>query len=161
MKIDKTQIILRKATLSDIDILIENRILFLNEVQGFTSIETESLLRASLKQYLHTTFYDDSFVSWIAEYGNKPVGFSGMVIREQPGTYSRPNGRTGYILNMFTLKEYRKNGICSLLLQKLIEEAKERQLDQVELYATKEGEPLYRQFGFYDIHDKAMELTLL
>ena len=58
------------------------------------------------------------------------------------------NGRTGYVLNMFTVKEYRKHGIGSLLFEKLIQEAKKRNLDKIELHATKDGEPIYRQFGF-------------
>ena len=83
-----------------------------------------------------------------------------MVIREQPGNFEVMNGRTGYILNMFTVKEYRKHGIGSLLFEKLIKEAKKRNLDKIELHATKDGEPIYRQFGFIEPHDKVLELIL-
>jgi len=83
-----------------------------------------------------------------------------MVIRAQPGNFDLPNGRSGYILNIFTLKGYRKNGIASLLMNKLIEEAKRKKLDRIELRATAEGEPQYRKIGFTVPYDKSMELAV-
>ncbi len=160
MKIDRNKIVLRRSSLTDIETFIEYRIIFLKEAYGEPSPEMESHLRQSLKQYFTKSIDGNSFIAWIAEYEEKPVAFSGMVIREQPGNFDVPNGRTGYILNMFTLKEFRKNGICSLLLQKLIDEAKELELDRVELHATQDGEPVYRRFGFIDPHDKPLDLKI-
>jgi len=160
MKIDKIKVLLRKASVSDIDLMIEYRITFLKEAQGTPSQELESQLRQSLRQYFTRSLINDTFVSWIAEFENISIGSSGMVIREQPGNLEVPNGRTGYILNMFTVKEFRENGIGSLLFQKLIDEAKQRELDKIELHATKDGEPIYRQFGFVEPHDKALEIIL-
>ncbi len=160
MKIDRSKIILKKATVSDIETIITYRIIFLTEAYGIPGQEIELVLRNSLKEYLRKSFDNDTFVSWFAEYKNILVGFSGMVIREQPGNFEIPNGKTGYILNMFTLKEYRNNGIGSLLFQKLIEEAKLRNLDRIDLHATSDGEPVYRKFGFTEPHDKVLELIL-
>jgi len=83
-----------------------------------------------------------------------------MVVREQPGNFEIPNGKTGYILNMYTIKEYRKNGIGSMLFQKLIDEARLMGLAKIELHATKDGEPVYRKFGFIEPHDIALEIIL-
>lgn len=160
MKIDKTQINLKRATSSDIETLIEYRIQFLQEAQDLCSPEMELILRNSLKAYFELHLDNGSFISWIAEYENRPVGFSGMVIREQPGNMEIPYGKIGYILNMFTLKEYRSNGICSMLIEQLIREAGELKLDRVDLHATLAGEPIYRQFGFTEPHDKVLELRL-
>jgi GNAT superfamily N-acetyltransferase len=160
MKMDINKITLRKATLNDLEALIRYRIIFLKEAQGEPSPQLESHLKQSLRQYFTQSLKNDSFVSFIAEYENNSVGFSGMVIREQPGNFQIPDGKTGYILNMFTVKEFRNNGIGSLLFQKLIDEAKLRDLDKIELYATRDGEPVYRKFGFTEPHDKAMEKIL-
>ncbi len=160
MKIDKDKILLRKATIEDIDIIIRYRIIFLKESQSISSPKLEALLKQSLRQYFAKSLENGSFISWIAEYENKPIGFSGMVIREQPGNFEIPNGKTAYILNMFTIKEFRKNGIGSLLFQKLIDEAKLKNLDKIELHATNDGEPIYRQFGFIEPQHKALEITI-
>jgi ribosomal protein S18 acetylase RimI-like enzyme len=160
MIIDKSRISLKRATKSDIETIIEYRITFLKERHGNQALELESRLRQSLRQYFTKSLKDDSFVSWIVEYENKPIGFSGMVIREQPGSFEIPSGKTGYILNMFTLKEYRRNGIGSILFQKLMEEAKQKNLDKIELHATSDGEPIYKQFGLVKSHNKTLELIL-
>ncbi len=160
MKINKKEISLRKASLNDIDKLTEFRVAFLKEAQGTPTSQLEDHLIMSLKQYFKRSLESNSFVSWIAEYENKSIGFSGMVIREQPGNFEIPNGKTGYILNMFTIKEYRKNGIGSILFQKLIDDAKCLGLDKIELHATPDGEPIYRKFGFIEPHDKSLEKIL-
>jgi ribosomal protein S18 acetylase RimI-like enzyme len=158
MNINQTKLSLRKATSADIETLIEHRIIFLKEVHCNPSPELEATVRKSLRQYLAGAFKNDTFVSWIAEYENKPVGFSGIVFREQPGNFELPAGRTGYILNMFTIREFRGNGIGSSLFQKLLEESRLRGLDKVELHATKDGEPVYRKFKFTEPHDIALEI---
>jgi GNAT superfamily N-acetyltransferase len=160
MEINKDRIKLRRVTKSDIEVVIDYRIIFLIECQGMPSLEIENRLRKSLREYLLKSLENNTFISWIADYENKAIGFSGMVIRKQPGTFEIPFGNTGYILNMFTIKEFRHNGIASLLVQKLIEEAKKIGLDKVELYATNDGEPVYRQLGFVEPHDKALEIIL-
>lgn len=144
----------------DIDSIIEYRILFLKEAQGIPTKELELSLYNSLRRYFTKAFEDNIFIDWIAEYESKYIGFSGMVIREQPGNIEIPSGKTGYILNMYTFQEYRNNGIGSLLFQKLIEEAKQRKLDRIKLHATKDGEPIYRKFGFIEPHDKVLEFRL-
>jgi GNAT superfamily N-acetyltransferase len=160
MEIDRKKITLKKATISDIETIIDYRIIFLKEAQGIPGKELEQSLRKSLRQYFTKSLENDSFISWIAEYESKLIGISGMVIREQPGNFEIPKGRTGYVLNMFTLKEYRNNGIGSLLFQKLIDEANQRNLDRIELHATQDGEPIYRRFGFTEPHDKVLEFRL-
>jgi len=160
MIIDKTKITLRKASSDDIETVVNYRIQFLKETYGAPLLEKETSLKESLKSYFIKSIKDHSFISWIAEYESKSVGFSGLVIREQPGNFEIPTGKTGYILNMFTVKDYRNNGICKLLLNKLIEESKQLDLDKIELHATKDGEHIYRQYGFTEPHDKSLEKKL-
>ncbi len=160
MDIDKNKITIRKASSDDIEMLIEFRITFLKEAQWPPTTETEFQLRNSLNEYFIKALDNNTFISFIAEYGNQSVGFSGMVLREQPGNFEIPGGKTGYILNMYTVKEFRNNGIGSMLFQKLISEAKNLNLDKIELHATRDGEPIYRKSGFKEPHDKVLELIL-
>jgi predicted acetyltransferase len=160
MKIDRDKILFRKATIKDIDTLIDYRILFLNETYGNQTSEIISRLRETLRPYFIKSLQNNSFVSWIAEYEKMPIGFGGMVIREQPGNFYIPNGRTGYILNMFTVKDFRKNGVCSSIIQRLIDESKQNGLDRLELHASEDGEPIYKQFGFREPKEKALEIIL-
>jgi hypothetical protein len=160
MGTEESKIKIRRATIDDIEIITRYRIIFLSETYGKTTRENELALTGTLNEYFKKSLTDNSFISWIAEFENRPVGFSGLVIREQPGNFEVPNGKTGYILNMFTLKEFRNKGICNLLLNCIIDESQKLQLDKLELHATSAGEPIYRRIGFTDPHDKALELIL-
>jgi GNAT superfamily N-acetyltransferase len=156
-KIDRSKIKLRKASSSDIEELIDFRIIFLSESYENPGEEIVSHLRETLRSYFTKSFGNETFISWIVEYEGNPVGFSGLVIREQPGNFDIPDGRTGYILNMFTLKPFRGAGIGSMLFEKLITEGKQLGLNRLDLHATRKGEPIYRRFGFSEPHDLVME----
>ena len=64
------------------------------------------------------------------------------------------------IRDRYTINEFRNNGIGTLLFQKLIDEAKIKNLDRIELHATKDGDPIYRKFGFIEPHDNVLELRI-
>ena len=51
-------------------------------------------------------------------------------------------------MNMYTLQEFRKKGICTSILKILIDEGVLAGITAFELHATKEGEPIYKNNGF-------------
>lgn len=103
---------------------------------------------------------DDSFIAVIAEYENRAVGFGGMVIQRIPGNFNLIEGMAGYILNMYTIPDFRKNGICSALLNKLIEEGKNLGVKKFFLHASPDGIELYKRYGFSDPGLPELELVI-
>lgn len=160
MNLDTTKIILRKAGIRDIDLLIDNRIIFLSEIHSKVSDEEVSYLRSSLRKYFKSTLRNGKYICWIAEYNNIPVSFGGLLVRDQPGTFEIPDGKIGYIMNMYTAVEYRNKGLASIVFRKLIEVGKNLKLDRLELRATAAGEPVYRKAGFSEPHVKTMDLHI-
>lgn len=156
----KKTIKFRKAELNDVEIFIEYRIVFLNEIHKPISCDKETILRKKLRDYFNKTVKNGTFITLIAEYEEKPVGIGSMVLREQPGNFDIPNGKVGHILNMYTIPEFRKNGICSEILKRLIKEGEKFNLSKIDLLATEQGENLYRKFGFKEPNDKVLELDL-
>jgi predicted GNAT family N-acyltransferase len=63
----------------------------------------------------------------------------------------------GHIGRMAVLKEWRRRGIGALLLQALIERAKERGYSEVALSAQVHAVPFYRAHGFVPDGDAYME----
>ena len=70
-----------------------------------------------------------------------------MSIREQPGNFKNPSGRIGYLMNMYTEPSHRRRGVCSALVQRLIETGTDMGIRAFELHATEEGEPVYQKQG--------------
>ena len=59
-----------------------------------------------------------------------------------------PDGKTAYIGNMFTLTDYRKQGIATKILSLLVEEAETLGCERILLNPTDMGKPVYGKYGF-------------
>ncbi len=137
-----------KATSADIQTLIDSRVEFLSEYWGNQDLIKESKLRNELKVYFEKSILNESYHSWIAKIENEFAGIGGMVIQQRPGSFRAPDGRSAYIMNMYTVPKFRKMGIATMLLEKLIESGKQAGIYFFELHATKEGESVYIKGGF-------------
>jgi GNAT superfamily N-acetyltransferase len=150
----------RRLRKDEVSRAVELRIIFLREFQGTTTQEIEDELRIELTHYFTKSLADNSFIGWIAEYDSKPVGLGGIVIQNIPGTFKTINGHIGYILNMFTISEFRNRGVCSTILDKIISEGRNLGLCKLYLHASNDGLPLYRKRGFYEGDNPELELRL-
>lgn len=68
-----------------------------------------------------------------------------------------PTGKKAYIMNMYTVPEYRRQGIAIHTLDLLVNDAREQGVSQIALEATDMGRPLYEKYGFVKMEDE-MEL---
>lgn len=161
MQIEREKITYRKLTSHDVAILVDYRILFLKELEGEQSSDKELQLKNELTDYFTKALRENTLIAWMAEYYKQPIGFGGMVIHYVPGSYGMINGKVGYILNLYTLPDYRKNGICSEILERLIKEGKELDLSRIYLHASNDGIELYREYGFAEANMPELELKEL
>lgn len=143
-----SQIIFHKAGPNDIQILVEARIDFLSEYWGVQDQNIVDKLRAELRLFFEPEIQAKTYVCWFARDENKLVAIGGMKIIQKPGSFRIPDGRCGYIMNMYTAPEFRRRGLAKTILEKLMEEGKAMGIHFFELHATEDGEPLYIQNGF-------------
>src|SRR5689334_2344234 len=106
-----------KATIDDLQLLINYRIEFMVEFLGPQTDETTEALTDGLRGYFSRALTDGSYICYLAKENNSLAGIGGMVIREQPGNFKNPSGRVGYIMNMYTVPAFRHKGICSAILE--------------------------------------------
>jgi GNAT superfamily N-acetyltransferase len=161
MKIKNRRIRYRRATTSDIETLVDYRVRFLNELYSHPENEETRVLRKSLLQYFSQAIPSNGFIAWLAEHDGKTIGTGGMVVWQMPGRYKGlETGRLGYILNMYTVPEARRTGICTRLLEELIREAKSLGLKYLHLHASEDGINIYRKAGFVEAHQVELVLRL-
>lgn len=103
------------------------------------------------RKYFIRHMTDDTFIAWVAEDEGRIVGTSGMCVYHVPPTYSNPTGNVAYLVNMYTVPEYRNQGIANGLLERLIDEARERGCTRITLNASKAGQPIYEDYGFTEV----------
>lgn len=150
------EMIFEKATLEDIDELVAMRIAYLVEdYNGLQDSEKEKIEK-SLPDYYKKHLNQDLIICVARE--NKIASCVFLLITEKPANPSFISGKTGTVLNVYTKPEYRKRGLASKLMNMLLEEAKERKLDFVELKATEDGYPLYKAIGFEESVSKYKQM---
>ncbi len=148
---------LRKIGLEDISVLVAYRLLYLSELQGEMQASYKKQLQQDLTAYFERAMQDGRFMAVLAEIDGKVVSFGGMVIKEIPGDANQSTYLEGDILNMYTVPEARRKGISSLILEKLLNEAKEMGMTKVALHTSKDGEKLYRKYHFTEPHYPYLE----
>lgn len=147
---------IRKAISSDIDMLVDNRIKFVCSIRNIEKIDE---FRIHTKEYLQKQLGKDSLIAFIAIDNDKIVSSCILCIYETLPTPSCINGRAGLLLNVYTIKEYRHQGLAYCLLTKIIEEAKKLEVGKIQLDYTDDGYPLYKKIGFEKL-DREMLLKL-
>lgn len=117
------EIIYFKVTLDDLQTVVNLRLIFAIEFFGQQTLEAIQDFKKYNQEYLQRSIQNNSFIAYLAKYGNEIAGIGGMVLREQPGNFKNPTGKVGYIFNMYTFPPFRRRGICSEILRLLLEEA--------------------------------------
>ncbi len=140
----------QKASVRDAKSLVKLRCEFLREIKFFDEQVRKSLEKAN-KEYFIKSLGDGSFVSWIAIADGEIIATSGICFYTVPPNAKSISGKVGYIQNMYTKKEFRRQGIAATLLVKTIGEARSRGCDKVVLGATEAGKSLYEKFGFAEM----------
>ena len=148
----------RLTTMEDIDNLVLLRIIFLQEAEEVEPSSPIEELKKSLYNYFKEKIPNKLFVSWLAEDEGKIIATSGLSFHVVPPSYENPSGEEAYLMNMYTLPEYRKQGIGGNLLDKTVNEAKKRGTRKIRLHTTDIGKPLYEKQAFVETKS---ELVLL
>ncbi|MDH5418918.1 MAG: hypothetical protein OEX06_01130, partial [Candidatus Bathyarchaeota archaeon] len=80
MEIENDRIKYRRANIDDIEILIDYRVRFLNELYNHPQDYASEILRKALQEYFSEAIPSNYFIAWLAEYNGKIIGTSGMVV---------------------------------------------------------------------------------
>lgn len=160
MQIDLSKIQIREIGTSEVELLTNFRMAYLTELQGEQTEEYQQQLQKDLNLYFSQALAEKRFFAYLAELKGEILSFGAMVIKKIPGDFNQTAYLEGDILNMFTVPFARRKGISALILQQLINEAKNRGISKVSLHTSKDGEKLYRKFGFSEPVYPVLELCL-
>ena len=150
-----------KATAADIGALTNLRIAYLKE--DFEVINDADLLtlQNTLPSYFERHLNRDLMV-YVAREQDTVVSCAFLLIVEKPMSPAFITGKTGTVLNVYTMPTHRRKGLASKLITMMLEDAAAQQLSVVELKATDDGYSLYQKLGFVDAvsHYRQMKYTI-
>lgn len=150
----------KKATIEDIDILTETRVEVLRAANQLPDDTDMSEVREQSYQYYKKALCDGTHVAYLVFDKDEKdlfVGAGGVRFYQVMPTYHNPSGNKAYIMNMYTVPQYRRKGIAYHTLDLLVCEAKNRGVTAISLETTDMGRPLYEKYGFVGMKNE-MEL---
>lgn len=156
----------RPATLDDIAELVRLRALLFENLGGAYSsppsasgaTDWQNDLAAVLEDHMATEGMRILVVDGVGGAGNGrglAACAIGSVEQRLPGPHLR-NGRVGLVIGVVTDPAHRRRGHSRTLMRDLLAWFREREVTRVDLYASPEGAPLYRDLGFVDHPDPAL-----
>lgn len=149
-----------KATLNDIEDLVQLRIDFLKMDQGDLSETEERIISEQSKIYFAKHIHAGDFIALIAKVDGEIASAAFLVTQERPANPSFITGVTGTLLNVITYPQYRKRGVASQIVQKMILEAERIGVSSIDLLSTEQGKTLYEKIGFAQPSYTSMRLQL-
>ncbi len=150
MDVEIGELFIRKVGQADIPVMTEHRLAYLAEMQGSRTNDYISTLREELISFFRRAIAGEWMVALVAESNGQAIAYGAMVIRQIPGDLNKPFYLEADVLNMYTLPEFRRQGVSTLILQRLIEEARDAGISKLALHTSEAGEKMYRNSGFSD-----------
>ncbi|MBZ5721439.1 MAG: GNAT family N-acetyltransferase [Acidobacteriia bacterium] len=152
-----TEITIHEATLDDVqEILRQRRGMY--EDMNYTDQAALSVMVNLCRPYLLDAMADGSFRAWMACMGDCIVGGGAIVIVRWPSHPNDRQCRRATILNVYTDREYRRQGIARQLMHTMIAWCKREGFASVTLHASKDGGPLYESLGFEPSNEMKLKL---
>jgi len=149
LKKKESEFIVRRATLRDLDTLVEQRHKMWKDIRQVTP-----------KQH---RIADDVYRKWVVEMvrrrrfagflaltkeGKKPVAGGCVWIKEvHPSPWSSRR-RTPYLMSMYTDPSFRGNGLATEIVNSAMKWSEQRGFPSLSLHASKMGRMVYSRLGF-------------
>ena len=143
--------IIRKATLDDMELLIKLRIDYLLDESKVKSLDDIDKIKSDLYDYFNKWIPNKGCIAFFAEENDEVLSTAFLSIVERPPRKATSSNLVGTVYNVFTYPMYRKQGIATKIMLKLIEEAKSLNVASLDLLATASGKSLYERLGFSQI----------
>jgi ribosomal protein S18 acetylase RimI-like enzyme len=108
---------------------------------------------------------DGDFAAFVVDHpdAERPGTLAALVagtIEYRIGREGNPHGRVGHVFSVATDPGVRRRGYARACMEAVLEWFREREVPQVDLNASADGEPLYTSLGFVRKPDPSMRLQL-
>lgn len=153
-----TRFEISQAKIEDIDILVAHRQGMFADMYPELTKEIQAS-EEQTREWLSKMLSDGSLVGFVVRTQEGQAAGSGClwIKKEQPNP-THPRLEAPYLLSMYTEKNFRRQGVATLIVKTAIAWSREHGYDRINLHASEMGKPLYGAFGFEATNE--MKLTL-
>jgi GNAT superfamily N-acetyltransferase len=139
--------------------IVELRMKLLFELGKLEKEDGTAKLQDATRSYFINKIQAGEFRVWIAENAGQIIGMTCIQFIEHPPVYENINGIEAHVMDVYTVKEFRGQGIAKAILLRIIDYAKEKKAKRVVLNTLGADKRIYEKLGFISITNE-MELFL-
>ena len=143
---------IRQASIDDLESLVQLRLQFLAEMSKLDSYtefgKVNPDVEQAIRDYLSRNISTGVFRAWVAETEDEMVATSGLVFCQKPPHGENLTGLEGYVMNVYTKPDWRRQGIAQALLETIIDFVRTTSASCIRLHTSDEGEGIYWKLGF-------------
>ena len=134
---------IRQANVGDTEALTALRLRFLQEI-GYGGDDVSDAVR----EYFEHSVPTGEFVAWLAQRSGQIVGTSGLVFVRKPPHGRNLTGREAHVMNMYTIPQYRRQGVATALLESIRRFVVDAGVTCIRLNTTVGATRVYHALGF-------------
>jgi ribosomal protein S18 acetylase RimI-like enzyme len=138
----------RRITLNDAAALTRMRLALLEETGGELDAAEHAALLQSNEAFFRAHMADSAWSHWCVEQGGAMVAVGTLAILERPPYPGNPQGMDAYLLNIYTVPEFRGRGAANAIVAAALVHAQACGVRKLILHATEAGRRMYEKLGF-------------
>jgi GNAT superfamily N-acetyltransferase len=104
----------------------------------------------TFRNYFESSFSDKSLVIWVADDAGVVVSTVSFCLCRFAPRFENPSGVVAYMANVFTIQNYRRQGIGSKLVSEAIDDLKIQGIRKILLHSSDMAKPMYESLGFVE-----------
>ena len=135
---------LKRLDINYINEIIDLRLKQLKDEGAVESFD----LKPNLFKFYSEQLISDNFAIFGIIDNNKIIATGSLSFVYKPPYYNCLSGKIGLLSSMYVDPDYRRQGLATKMLDKIVEYAKENDCSLIHITASKMGELLYTKYGF-------------
>ncbi|HUI22863.1 MAG TPA: GNAT family N-acetyltransferase [Nitrososphaerales archaeon] len=136
------------ATEGDVDVLAEHRRKMWLDIHPEYETEVRATERGTRK-WIRDQLSRRRLVGLVVRTGDGEVVGSGCIwLRDEQPRPTNMRLVVPYLMSMYTVKEFRRQGVASLIVNGALKWCRAQKHDRIVLHASKEGRTVYEGLGF-------------
>ena len=149
---------LRAATAADLDVVMHHRRSMFADM-GNRDPAALDAMEASSRPLFARGLADGSYRGWLAEdEDGRVVAGGGIIMLSYHSSPHDPEARRAWIVNMYTEREHRRQGLARRLMEEMIAWCRAQPMTTIYLHASDEGRALYESLGFTPTNEMRLRL---
>lgn len=161
---------LRRAELTDVQTLVDLRIAYLRELEGFGDDVDLNALAEATRRYFIRKMPGGEYIAWVAttrptaapefrgQLRARVIGTAGIFLVDRPPGVGASYAREGRLINVYVTEGWRGRGVAQALIEACIETARRADVHRILVDDTPRGRRIYERAGFTAVNS-IMELV--